>query len=277
MKNFKTRMFRFLATFISMTLLMGLIPVASAFATSENKATVTATEEGSNGWGISMDNELVVYDDADLTIRNGGKIFAQEGFTVLSSGTTSNGQGYLKVNYSTSTNSSGRTGFIAREFVVFNSSNASPGTVTSSTNVWYGTNTNSYQTVGSVSAGETVVVLAVDNGWVYIEYNTLSGRKRGWCQSSNISFSTVGKAFHSYPASSNDVNPNQSIQSGYKVVYAGPGEKYARVGEIATNNKPETVTLLAKYSLQFHNWYFIEYATSNGTLKTGYIYEGFAR
>lgn len=37
-----------------------------------------------------------------------------------------------------------------------------------------------------MSAGENVCVLAEENGWSYIEYNTNLGRKRGWCDSSNV-------------------------------------------------------------------------------------------
>ena len=87
---------------------------------------------------------------------------------------------------------------------------------------------------GAVGINEYVVILAQDRGagsvdaTYYIEYNTPSGRKRGFVKQSNIAklgnFSV--EVLSPFPVTQKSSTEAQSV-------YAGPGEKYANIGQIA--------------------------------------------
>ena len=268
MKNYLSRFLALLMTIVS---LLGVFPYATAYsASNESSLTSVNTVFGSiSGWGINRTGgSIQVFDNENLTNNSSQThwIYNQEGFTIIRAFTNYSPWRY-EVSYSTSTDSTGRTGFISKASGVETFTSSSFGTsILYSTNVWYGKNTNSYQPAGSVGSGEIVAALAVDGDWVYIEYNTTSGRKRGWCLKNKMLLDSTG--LNPYPSGSESYEQDSSF--GYKTVYAGPGNQYATVGQIATNNKPESVHIMARYNFSGATWLFIRYSTTNG-YKTGYI------
>lgn len=117
---------------------------------------------------------------------------------------------------------------------------------------------------GAVGINEYVVILAQDRGaesvdaTYYIEYNTPSGRKRGFVKQSNIAklgnFSV--EVLSPFPVTQKSSTEAQSV-------YAGPGEKYANIGQIAYD---ELVTEL-DHDGSYSN---IEY-TVGTSFKRGYV------
>ena len=270
MKNKKTYVFRFLAVMMSVLSLLGVFSETTAFAASNNAVPAAANVAIStnSGWGINMTGRSIqVYDTVDLTTSTGNRqIYNQEGFTIINAYSNYNPWRY-EVSYSTPNDPTGRTGFISGVAgVEVNIKRAFGTTITYATNVWYGPDTSSYQRVGSVSSGEIVAALAESGDWVYIEYNTTAGRKRGWCKKNTMLF--VNNRVSDVPAGAKGENYDASF--GYKTVYAGPGNQYATVGQIGTNNQLESVHVLATYKFTGITWICIRYSTSNG-YKMGYI------
>lgn len=270
MTNKKNYVLRFLAVMMSVLSLLGVFSETTAFAASNDVVSTAANVSfGTNsGWGINMTGRSIqVYDTVDLTTSTGNRqIYNQEGFTIINTYWNYSPRRY-EVSYSTPNDPTGRTGFISGvPGVEVDIKRAFGTTITYATNVWYGPDTSSYQRVGSVGSGEIVAALAKSDEWVYIEYNTTAGRKRGWCKKDCMLF--VNNRLTDVPAGAEGANYDASF--GYKTVYAGPGNQYATVGQIGTNNQPESVHVLATYRFTGITWICIRYSTSNG-YKMGYI------
>lgn len=242
-KKTATRCLAFVLTVIA---LLGLIPT-NAFA----------AEALNGGFGMSPYESLPVYQMMNLTQKI-GTIYAGEGFTVLVEEANS-----YYVEYSTS--SGAKRGYVSKN-ILYNNTTAGVGRMTSSANVYFGKGT-SYGKVGSVSTGEYVVILAKDSNWTYIEYNYSGGRKRGYCPTSAVnSFdssqsrnypSVIGTSYGGIATIINDMR-------------YGPSTQYPIIDSL----NPGTVYNISKIYIDFEVWYFAQYTTSNGTVKTGYYYGG---
>lgn len=267
-KLFSTRFFSFLCTLMMCMSFIALMPTTTthAYAVDPNDANYMAS-----AWGIAK-TRLDVY-DYDKNII--GAIAAGEGFTAIGTEIIGlPGQSGLMINYSTP--SGAKTGMIYDD----NYTNTlytladytCAGTVNYNATVYYGKATNNYQTVGSVSSGEFVSVLAESNNMCYIEYNTNVGRKRGWCSSSAITkhkcVFNPNMPLGALPCNASAINANRTYS--HRTVYSGPSNKYFTVGSIGTATSSETVYVVAQYTYNGETWAYISYSTSTKN-KSGYI------
>ena len=97
----------------------------------------------------------------------------------------------------------------------------------------------------------------MDNGYAFVEYNTTSGRKRGYVRYSDLS--------NYYVRSYNKNITHQSLKKATKelTVYGGPNSDYASIGTIFNQEVVSFIDTERNYS-------YIEYTTSNGA-KRGYV------
>ena len=255
LKKFSTRCFSLIVTLF---MALAIIQPYTVSAVSTTSPTTMSF------WGYAYQNTPVYDENMSTQI---GIIYAGEGFTVLDWTIDPNA---LVVEYSTS--SGPKYGYVLPSSVEYDYKWTRGAVVSSSTNVWYDYDTSTYAIAGSVSAGENVCILAYDYGMYYIEYNTNSGRKRGWCSPSCIEpIGTQHLGIISLPAYQL-VEVETYVDYYYHTVYAGPGNNYCEVGSIGSSADAETVYVISTYSLNTGNWAFISYySTSAGKFKTGYI------
>ncbi|HJJ13113.1 MAG TPA: hypothetical protein OIM48_07455 [Clostridiaceae bacterium] len=119
---------------------------------------------------------------------------------------------------------------------------------------------------GTIYAQEGVTVLNfLDNGWAYVEYNTTSGRKRGYMSYYNLTCynrTSVFPDLYTYNKNGDD------MYVGSYNVYAGPGVNYAKVGSVAN----ETVTIFNNFQDGRIEGAYIEYyVTGTSQKKSGFI------
>lgn len=240
-------------------LIITVVPSNIAFAATTSPTSVSC-------WGYAYTG-VTVYNASKSKI---GSLYAGEGFTILEFDEFSDGTPNYRIEYSTSNGP--KYGYVLSSKVEVDPFNSTGAVVLSSTDVWYGRDKSKYSTIGSVNKGENVCVLAESGTWSYIEYNTNSGRKRGWCASSKIKkkgtqYSYIGSIplYKEY-----EVEKNKSYSK--RNVYAGPGSAYVEVGSIGTASKNETVYVIAEYSMKSGKWALITYhSTVTGKEKSGYI------
>lgn len=133
--------------------------------------------------------------------------------------------------------------------------------------VYAGPSTSTYAQLGSIYITELISVLAKEGSWIYVEYNTSSGRKRGYVDWNKVDPRdyTVGTSFNDFyttPANATCHIVNESVN-----VYGGPTKDYAKIGTV--NN--ENVTCFRTNDSVF-GFTCIEYVVSTtGLLKRGYI------
>ena len=208
--------------------------------------------------------DFVVYNSTSWTTSI-GKIYKYEGFTVLLQNAPS---GYLWVEYSTSSGT--KRGYIQIPNDEWGGRTDGLARVTTYSNVYYGNDTSKYKRAGSVSANEIVAILAKNGDWVYIEYNTTSGRKRGYMLYSNLEV-------YNRPGSFDDLYTYNTAakmvyMDGKYIVYSGPTSLYSKVGSV-------TNEYVCEYSqdvvLGTNTSYYIEYLV-DGTdeWKSGFIVFG---
>lgn len=271
-KKISTRYFSFTLVLLMILGIIGLVPPITSYA-----ATVNPNEANyhTSCWGIAKQN-LVVYDDDKHQI---GSIYAGEGFTVIGEDLIGNPHetAYM-INYYTS--SGDKTGYIEynekNTYYTLEKSHTCAGIVNTTTTVYYGKNTDQYQTVGSVSTGKIVSVLAQSSGKCCIEFNTTSGRKRGWCSASSIT--QKAPIYGSYtlgalPCDAEFVNSSNNYYN-YHIVYSGPSEAYFHVGYIGNPNNysvTEPVYITAIYNYNNQTWAYITYSVPGNKDKSGYI------
>lgn len=259
----KKKIFRYLSLVMTMIIMISAISFETyAFSVS-----------GASHWGYAKYN-LTVY-NADGTVKDNALVYGREGFTIIKEDFSPNGHPWCEIEYSSS--SGKKTGFVYSTGVLSDTTHSTVAIVTTSTYVWYSYETAYYPTIGSVSSGENVCILAKNGSYSYIEYNTTSGRKRGWCLTSclnelgNITGPNMGTTYHMYNLSG---NTDYDALFYYHTVYAGPGAAYAVTGSIGTTSSQEAVHVIAKYTLAGETWYYITYyANALGKYKSGYIKE----
>ncbi len=208
-------------------------------------------------------NSHTVWTTSGATTKK-GTIFAGETFTVISK----EGDAYL-IEYSTSNGT--KQGYLLKDSDVFiHSYGTCLASMKETATVYYGPNSSTYEVAGTVFAGENVVVIETDYTWDCIEYNTTSGRKRGYILSSQAN--CPNKRFSSIPAITvfNTRLPEYVYVSGRTVVRSGPNTTFPEIGAVNTGDNP---ILYAKlHSSGGHKYYYIRYTVdSSGKYKTGYI------
>lgn len=127
-------------------------------------------------------------------------------------------------------------------------------TMGSAQNVYAGPSGENYARVGSVSAGEWIIVLEAEFGWYQIEYETSSGNKVGFVPKSSVPSVDVSDTSVPYSEGGLAIAHSGNID----VYYGNSTTAYAKVGTIYQG---EGVTLLQKID----EIAYIEYATSSGT------------
>ena len=252
--------FKFVKRIFSLVLIICLI---LSFSTSVFASEPESSYNG--GFGITT-KSIPVYDSSSLSTTK-GSLFTREGFTLLT--IVDSSKPCYFIEYSTARGT--QTGYIggSGSAIMTDTAYAGVAKVNTTANVYYGTNTSTYQKAGAVYAGEKVVLLARNGNWSYIEYNTTAGRKRGYVDSSSLTpYNTPTSGLYGdlYTLRTPE---NEYIQ-GTRNVYSGPSVNYAQVGSVSNEN----------VSIRGNVWfsedeapvYYIEY-TVNGTnqKKSGFI------
>lgn len=240
-----------------LSLALALVSLLALFPSN-----IVSAAENYDG-GIAYANvALTVYSDSSCSTSK-GTIYQHEGFTVLN---TSGLVSY--VEYSTS--SGAKRGYVknTNSSINYRTSNTCVAMITNSSTVYYGTDTSSYSAAGSVYAGELVVVLAKNDDWVYIEYNTTSGRKRGYMSYSNLSC-------YNRPAYFDDLYTYSGLGSdeyvsGTHYVRSGPTEQYPIIGTVSDEYVRYIHLTAVEDSTE--NWYIEYTVTGTNTKKSGFLF-----
>lgn len=204
------------------------------------------------------------YSDSELTIKscylfdyaiNSGTIYAGEGFTELQR-YYEDGQYISFVEFSTPSGT--KRGFVNSSSMhittVYNSTVAR--VIADSSPAYAGTD-SSYVKLGGVYKNEFVAVLAVNGNYAYAEYNTTSGRKRGYIRYSDLSNYCV----RAYPTDKNHISLKKATTE--LNVYGGPNSDYALIGTVFNQE-------IVSYLGTERNYSYVEYTTTNGA-KRGYV------
>ena len=240
---------RLLAIVLAIISVVTIIPVSS----------VSAAENYDGGWALSRSRNYV------YSAASGGSQIGwvdREGITVLSkSGST------YYIEYSTA--SGAKRGYIRNPDIDTQYlSSSCVARVTTTSNLYYGPNTNTYQaTGGTVYAGEYVAVIAKELDWAYVEYNTSSGRKRGYMSFSNLyCYNRPGYFADFYMTNGVKERINTTIQ---RTTYFCPYVATNSVGYIDGTDK----NVPCYYEYRYGNgevFHYVEYSV-NGKLKSGFI------
>lgn len=211
-----------------------------------------AAENYNGGWAMSGANQTVYNNMAGSTAI--GTIYNREGITVLS---TSGNTAYIE--YSTSNGA--KRGYLINPKYYYDELNSScVGRITSGCTVYAAPTVSSTLNIGSVYTNEYVAVLAHEGNWAYIEYNTNSGRKRGYINYSNLYCYNPPKDFLRF---------YQNTGSGFTFisyggdVLAGPSEQYPSIGSL--NADGETVKRYKIFPYGSDSFFYIGY-TVNGRI-----------
>lgn len=198
-----------------------------------------------------------------------GTIYQYESYTVLAEYYW---DGYIWVDYSTPNGA--KRGYIYVEQDEGRFRSDAPARVIANSNVYYGRNDlgSNYQRAGAVYAGEYVAVIAQSGNWSYVEYNTTSGRKRGYMPSYNLELSLYtpdqfASIYNDYPPS--DRENHRFDCDATMTVYAGPTKLYAKVGTVSDE-------VVYRYGSEiqigpYHAFYIEYYVTGTDQLKSGFI------
>lgn len=129
--------------------------------------------------------------------------------------------------------------------------------------LYYGNDASIYAKAGVVYANEYVTVLAKNGDWVYVEFNTNQGRRRGYFSQGHLKFHN---RLEWYPDLYNyQYVPLDVYVTGKQTVYAGPNSTYVVVGSVTDMNVkffPNSTT---------DGYTYIEYELSSGLKKSGWI------
>lgn len=256
MSRFKSFNRKAIALLIAIISVVSVLPIQTALATE-----VFSTEYC--GRGEIAYKQYTVYSSNTFTNAI-GTIYYNEGYTILSEDAPC---GWAWVEYSTPNGA--KRGYIQIPHDDNVSYMAAVARVETYTTVYYGRTDlsptfGSYQTAGSVSAGEFVAILAKDDNWAYIEYNTKAGRKRGYVPYTNLTIFNRPSLYHDLYIGHYD--GEVQYKSGKLYVYSGPTTLYTQVGWIENEN-------VIKYNsgtVNGHYYEYIEYS-SGGKTKSGYL------
>lgn len=214
----------------------------------------------SNGYQAYNQEAQAIYTGPTLDIVN-GSIEKGEGITVFYSYTPTNLPGKTAYYIEYSTSSGPKRGYILES--IQKTVKTGIARVNSKADLYYGTSSSEYDIAGTVFANEYVTVLAKNEDWVYVEYNTNSGRKRGYFSQGYLHFFKEGFEYdnlYNY-----HYTPSTITIDSRRNVYSGPGSIYPSLGYV--ENEDVKIYL----NVGYNNYYMIEYNTSSGRHKTGFI------
>lgn len=254
MKSIKKKIITFV---LSIATLITALPLGSSVA--------FAADNYDGGWALVRNsNGQEVFNESSLKTHK-GTVYAAEGVTVLKVSGNS-----AEIQYSTS--GGPKKGFVPVSSLYTNLlAKTCVAKVSNSSKIYYG-RSSSYSTCGSVSAGELVAILAKNGSWVYVEYNTTSGRKRGYMLYSNLSCYNRPGSFPDLYTYNNKGIGTHHYTHGSKI-YSGPSYQYTTVTTLK-----QTVDLVyygsysnpafASGSVEYE---YVEYVDSDGIRKSGFI------
>lgn len=235
----------------------GFVPIS----TVNNNGYTVSEEQMTGGQNFAKESiNILSCDNFDLAVSL-GSAYAGEGLTVLYTYTYSDSNKSYGVAYvEVSTTSGTKRGYIYSDKLTGTNYPSSVALITSANSAYAGPSSTTYARLGSASVNEYVTILAKNTGndWVWVEYNTTSGRKRGF-----MSYSLMTNCNH--PGSYNDLPVNNGLRSATQDldVLGAPSAHAASIGSISSQ---EVVSL---YNIE-RGYAYIEYSTSNGA-KRGYV------
>lgn len=242
------------------SLLLVVITVLSMIPTC-----VTNAATGYNGGGGAQTVEnMNVYSDAACTSKK-GSLYDNEAFTVL----YGYGNGLYYIEYSTPSGS--KEGYISlgqHDYINDYTNNTCVATVNVNTYVYYGNNATTYVRAGTVYTSERVVVYSRYADWSYIEYNTSTGRKRGYVPASSLTYYNEPAVYEDFYL--DNLGTTKWI-SGYYDVYTGLSYRFDKAGSV----RDESVVVRATVATDLEGGYadFIEYnVAGTNQKKTGFIF-----
>lgn len=205
-------------------------------------------------------SQITVYSCDDLGIAvTLGTVFEGEGVTLIYDYGYSDAEKSYHISYiEFSTFSGTKRGYTYTSNLNTASFNTSVALVTS-INPAYSGPASSYVKLGGVYSNEYVSILAKEGDWVFVEYNTASGRKRGFMNYNNLSNCNYpAGGYQDFADGASLLKATQEIS-----VYGGPDSDYSSIGTIFNQ---EIVSGLATE----RGYTYIEYSTSSGA-KRGYV------
>lgn len=204
------------------------------------------------------------YSDSELTVKscyifnqaiNSGTIYAGEGFTELQR-YYEDGRYVSLVEYSTPKGT--KRGFVESSNMHISSiSNSTVARVIADSSPAYAGADSSYVKLGGVYKNEFISVLSISGDYVYAEYNTTKGRKRGYIRYNDI------RTYCIRPYSTDKVHLSLKKAIKELKVYGGPNSNYANIGTVFNQE-------IVSYLGTERDYSYIEYTTSNGA-KRGYV------
>ena len=206
--------------------------------------------ESSAAYADAPSANCTVYSCPNSNCATIGSIGAYEGITVFSN---IKSNGYTFIEYSTSSNT--KRGFINTSLLK-EYNEGLKAQANKDINIYY-TSAASLK-LGSIYDEEYVIVLGKTGSYYYIEYNSPSGRKRGYIIKTALNLYS-SSSISSIATSGETVKMNSA-----RTVYSGPSSTYASVGSVSQN---EYVVLIDKGT---RGWYLIDYSAA-GTRKQGYV------
>lgn len=228
----------------------------------------TPNEEDFYGGYCYATTELDVRtcDDFNLTAPV-GTLFKHEGCTMIFHYDFVDGDRTYHVAFIEYSTSSGvKRGYVYNKYLSFPCETC-VAVMNEKATVYAGPNSG-FASIGSISKGEFISIIAKESNDIYVEYNTTNGRKRGYIKYSQVT------PYHR-PAVFPDfyTNGTQShIVDERVVVYGGPNSNYAELG--AVRNEEVTCFNTNKTNTDEYTFEYtcIEYTVgTTGQRKRGYV------
>lgn len=242
----------------------GYIPASAVSSYSGG----TPNEEDFYGGYCYATTELDVRtcDDFNLTAPV-GTLFKHEGCTMIFHYDFVDGNRTYHVAFIEYSTSSGvKRGYVYNKYLSFPCETC-VAVMNEKATVYAGPNSN-FASIGSISKGEFISIIAKESDDIYVEYNTTKGRKRGYIKYSQVTPYHRPAAFPDFYT-----NGTQShIVDERVVVYGGPNSNYAELG--AVRNEEVTCFNTNKTNTDEYTFEYtcIEYTVgTTGQRKRGYV------
>ena len=240
----------------------GYVPMSSL----SNITGDTVTEEDFYGGYCYATTELDVRTcDVFENTAPVGTLFAKEGCTMLFSYYVGNNN-IAFIEYSTPNGT--KRGYVYAQYLVFPCETI-VGVANEYIQVYGGPDFENSAIFGTIYKNELISVLAKQGNIIYVEYNTIKGRKRGYIDWGKINPRDYneGKSFNTFYTLKNNSNCYIMDEPSGVDVYAGPSTMYAKIGKVNCENVICFWTNDNNFSLSC-----IEYmVSSTGKRKRGYI------
>lgn len=242
---------RLLSVLLAVMSVVTMIPAVSA----------SAAENYDGGWAM-MNAARTVYSSSSLSTSI-GSVSKGEGITVLSS----SGSTYY-IEYSTSNGA--KRGYVSGGVATDCLGYTCVAKVNTTTNLYYGMDTLSFDKAGTVYSGEYVAVIAANAPWAYVEYNTNSGRKRGYMELSKLT--TYNQPSWMPNLYDNQGNNRMIPITSTMTVRSGPSAEYPSIGSVNANDAYVGCFYKQSSDTPGYVYAFIRYEnTSTGLIKSGFI------